>query len=72
MSVCMKNAYFIGDKLCRFLNTWLLELLEQILSYKEEICFSNNRAPPHAYREITNFLNERFSRRWIVQHGRIR
>jgi len=55
------------------LRQWLPEFLEEIpLLQRRNMFFQQDGAPPHAYRELTNFLNECFPGRWIAQHGPIR
>lgn len=56
-----------------FLIQLLPDLLEEIpLALRRVMFFQQDGAPPHAYRGVTNFLNEQFPGRWIAQHGPIR
>jgi hypothetical protein len=51
----------------------LPDLLEEIpLLQRRVMFFQQDGAPPHAYRAVTNFLNERFPGRWIAQYGPVR
>ncbi|EZA54312.1 hypothetical protein X777_06134, partial [Ooceraea biroi] len=55
-----------------FLRQRLPELLEEIpLLQRRNMFFQQDGAPPHAYRDVTTFINERFPGRWIAQHGPI-
>ena len=62
-----------GRNYAAFLRQWLPEFLEEVPLFQRRIMFfQQDGAPPHTYREVTNYLNERFPNRWIARHGPIR
>lgn len=71
----MVHVYILlqGRNYSNFLRQRLPELLEEIPLFQRAIMFfQQDGAPPHKYRSVTNFLNERFPDRWIGQYGPIR
>jgi len=49
------------------LRQWFPELLEEIYLLQRRNMFFQQNGVPHAYREVTNFLNERFPGGWIAR-----
>ena len=61
---------FTGESYLRFVQEELPHLLEDVpLDKRSRIYFQHDGAPPHSSRGVTNFLNFRFSGRWIGRCG---
>jgi len=59
-----------GEAYLRFLQEELTRLLEDVpLNKRDLLYFQHDGAPPHSSREVRNFLNYRFSGRWIGRGG---
>ena len=55
-----------GEACLRFMQEELPRLLEDVpLNKRGRMYFQHDGAPPHSSREVRNFLNYRFLRRWI-------
>ena len=66
----MLEGRLTGETYLRFLQEELPQLLEEVpLNKRGRIYFQHDGAPPHSSREVRNFLNFPFPRRWIGRCG---